>query len=251
MIKNNFSKGKIYCLISAAVIFGCYIAERIITITATPSRTLAIGMAFAFSLAVAVVYFLVVKSNEIFYGILTAVFGFRMLPPALPMLEKFSPAANIVYFVVEKAALVIFALAIINLYQRQKKPRLIKPIPILCLLITVPYLMEIAGVIGAFFTSRFNGNKLYEYFTAFLFYAIAMIITLYIASRSNKVSACLMLDYQLVALIINAGRRICAIIITTLNGNHISRSYYCWLLIYAFFFIAFLALRKKKKSSTI
>ena len=43
--------------------------------------------------------------------------------------------------------------------------------------------------------------------------------------------------YQLVALLLNIGRHLCSIIILFAQGNHVSKSHYCWIAICAFFFL--------------
>lgn len=245
-MRQNSSKGQLYCLISVLIIFSSYIIQKILHISYTITKEFAIVEAAVFSLAVCAVYFLVIKSNEIFYGILTAIFGFRMLPLDIAILKELSPEANMLYYVVQKVSLVIFALAIIKLYKHQQGNEKIKAVPILCLLIAVPYMTDTAATIGRFFTEKTHGNMRYEYFTAFLFYAIAMLVTFCIALKSDKINASLIINYQLVALIINAARRICAIAITLSNGRHISNSYYCWIAIYAVAFTAFVVLHKKK-----
>lgn len=246
MNERKVSSGKIYCLVSAIIIFGCYIAQRAISIGFEATRRLAIVQAIIFSLCVAIVYFLVVKSEEIFYGILAAIFGFRMLPPSIPSLADFSKGADALYFIVSKAALAIFALAILKLYRKQDAPRQIKAVPIICLMAAVPYFMDISGAVASYIYEATGSNMLYVYFTNFAFYALAMIVTLFVGVRANKESAKLVADYQLAALIINAGRRLCVIAVNVINGNHVSKSYYCWIAIYIFFFAAFYIMRKRK-----
>ncbi len=250
MDKKSYN-GRVNCLISAAIIFGIYILQKLIHIVAQPSKQLVVAEALVFTALLAVVYFLVMKSNEPFYGILTAIFGIRMMPPDIAMIKELSPEADMLYFLVKKAAIVIFLLAIVRLYEQQKKPRLIKPIPIICTIAVVPFVSEIQSTLGAFLADK-TGTMLYSYFSDFALYSAAMIVLLFVASRTSKQGAQLICDFQLVALVLNLGRRIAAIIINTfIYHNHISRSYYCWIVIYIFFFGAFMYLKNKRKAAVL
>jgi hypothetical protein len=169
-----------------------------------------------------------------------------MLPPEITQLKSLSPQANLVYFLVQKFAVIIFALAVLYLYRQQPKPREIRALPIICTIVLVPFFNDIINDISGYISPIVNGNLLYTYFAGFILYTVAMIIMLLVATRTNSTSAKLIADFQITALLINASRRVCAIIITSLQDAHISRSYYCWILIDIFFIIAFAVLRKKK-----
>lgn len=250
-MKEKMSKGKLYCLISAVIVFGAYIVQRTLNIAVEPSRTSVLVQAMVFSVLTAIVYFLISKSNEPFYGILTALFGIRMLPPEIPQLVQFSEGAGVVYFLVSKVALVIFAIAIIRLYRMQEKGNSITSLPIICAIVIVPFFNEISSVVSAYAANLAGGNMLYYYFTGFAVYTASLLCLLFVALRSNKMGARLICDFQLVALLMNAGRRACAIIIHIAQGNHISRSYYCYIAIYVIFFAAFYIVRKKRCSDQL
>ncbi len=246
MNESKISSGKIYCLISAIIIFGCYTAQRAIINGFAQTRELAILQAIVFSLCVVIVYFLITKSEELFYGILMAVFGFRMLPPDIESLEQFSRGADALYFIVRKAALAIFAFAILKLYRKQKSPKPIRAVPIISLMVIVPYFLDISNAVSPYIYDVSGSNMLCVYFTGFAFYSLAMIVTLFIGMKTNETSAVFIADYQMVALLINAGRKICAVAINLINSNHVSKSYYCWIAIYIFFFGAFYIMKRKK-----
>lgn len=248
-MKEKLSRGKIYCIISTVIIFGSYIAQRVINLAVEQTRSTVIIEAFVFSLLTAVVYFFVSKSNEPFYGILTATFGIRMLPPEISALSYFSPEADLVYFIVEKFAFAIFIISIIKLFEQQEKPRQLKPIPIICTIIVVPFFNEIQTTVYNYLESVSNGNLIYAYFSTFAVYSLAMITLLFVAVRCNKQGAQFICDFQIVALILNFGRRVCAVVINLINGTHLSRSYYCWLVIYIFFLAAFCYIKKRRSIS--
>ncbi|MGN1328227.1 MAG: hypothetical protein ACI4V4_00840 [Eubacterium sp.] len=248
-MKEKTDKGKLYCLISAIIIIGCYAVQKLTAIAFPISRSLAIVEAMVFSLFVAVVYFLVTKSNESFYGILISILGFRMMPPAVPSLKELSSGADIVYYIVTKVALIIFAFAIIKLFREQKYEQKIKALPILFLIVAVPFTNEIASTLSDFVNGYANGNKIYEYFIRFAFYSLTMLITLYYASKSNKINSKLLCDYTIIALLVNLARRISVIVIYSIQGFHISKSYFCWSAIYIFFISAFYILKRKRIKS--
>lgn len=245
-MKEKIDRGKLYCMASAIIIIGCYAVQKLTAASFSVNRNFAIIEAMIFSIFVAVVYFLVTKSKEPFYGILISILGFKMMPPDIFALKSLSPEADIVYYIVAKAAVVIFAFAIIKLFREQKYEQKIKVLPILFLITAVPFTNEIAAVLGEFVNGYAKGNRVYEYFICFAFYSLTMFVTLLYASKSNKINAELLCDYTIVALFVNLARRISVIIIYSVQGLHISKSYFCWSAIYIFFIAAFSVLRYKK-----
>lgn len=239
-------KNKSYCLIAVIIIFGSHVIQKILHICCDITREFAIIEAIVFSIATMIVYFLVLKSKDSFYGILTAIFGLRMMPPDINGFEQLSAEGHIVYFIMQKFSMLIFAAAVLRLYELQKNPKQIRAFPILCTILIVPFFMGIQEELSQYINSIANGNMLYSYFTGFIFYTAAMIVLIFVAVKSNTASAKLIADYQMIALLLNAGRRISAVAINLFYGNHISKSYYCWILIYIFFFISFYVLRRKK-----
>lgn len=244
----KLSKDKLYCLISVSIIFSSYIIQRLLHIFCDITREFAIAEAMIFSILTAVVYFLVTKSKEPFYGILTAIFGFRMMPPEIIELTEFSESAGLVYFIVQKFSIIIFAVAIIKLYNLQQKPRQIRPFPIILTIVSVPFCVEVYTQISERLYN-ITENMLYSYFSSYIVYSITMIVLLYCAVKINFQSAKLIMDYELVALALNIGRRICTVVIQFTQGEHISKNYFCWIAIYSFFFLAFLFIRKKKRQN--
>lgn len=246
----KLSKGKLYCLICVAIIFGSYIIQRTLHVCFDITRNFALIEAIVFSAATLIVFFILSKSKETFYGILTAIFGFRMMPPDIKVLEQLCPEANIIYFLVQKFSILIFALTILKLYQEQEKPREIKAFPVLCTMLVVPFFTNIQVQMASYLNVATNGNMLYTYFSHFILYSIAMFVLLFVAVKSNRLSSRVIIDYQLVALLLNIGRHLCVIIILLVQGNHVSKSHYCWIAICAFFMIAFYILRRKKLKIT-
>ncbi|HIY34296.1 MAG TPA: hypothetical protein IAA24_04190 [Candidatus Eubacterium faecigallinarum] len=245
-MRNKASSSRLCCLLAVSLILAAYVLQRIFHIAFNVTKELLIIEAILFSLASAVVMLLMTKTKESFYGILLAIFGLRMMPPDINGLELLSPHADILYFIVKQFSLLVFAVGILWFYEKQEKPKQIKALPILGTVLIVAFFMKVQNGLTAYFDQVAQGNMMYSYFSGFILYALAMMILLFIAVRSDISGAMLITDYQLVALALNFGRRVCAVAINLINGTHISRSYYCWLAIYVFFFAAFLALRIKK-----
>ena len=244
-MKEKISSGRINCILSAIIVFGSYIVERVLSMGAEVNKTSVLVQAFCFTLATGVVFLLISKSDEPYYGIMMALFGIRMMPPEITALEDITASAGFIYFIVQKFALVLFIITIIHLYREQMSENKIPVIPILATACVVPFFNEIMTAMSDYII-KLSGNMLYVYFSQFAIYSCAMIVLLYIAFRSNNLGARMICDFQLVALVLGIGRRVCAVVITTLvNGDHISRSYYCWIAIYVVFFIAFYIVRKK------
>lgn len=249
-MKTKITGDKLYCLISVIIILGGYIIQRILHICCDITRTFAICEALIFTVLTAVVFFLITKSKDTFYAILTAIFGFRMMPPYIAGLQQLSAQTNIVYFIVQKFSAVIFVFALIWFYKKQQTKN-IKALPILAVLIIVPFFMEMQEQLSEYINPISNGNMLYSYFSGFILYSTAMFILLFVAAKSDFLNSRMVTDYQITALLLNAGRRICAVVINLSQGNHVSRSYYCWIAIYVFFIAAFYVLRMKKQKQVL
>ena len=244
-MKERISSGRINCILSAIIVFGSYIVERVLSMGTEVSKTSLLVQAFCFTLATGVVFLLISKSEEPYYGIIMALFGIRMMPPEITAFDDITVSAGFIYFIVQKFALILFIITIIYLYRKQKGESKIPVIPILATACVVPFFNEIMDAMSNYLI-EITGNMLYVYFSQFAIYSGALLVLLFIALRSNNLGARLICDFQLVALALNIGRRACAVVITTLvNSAHISRSYYCWIAIYVVFFIAFYIVRKK------
>ncbi len=244
------TQGKKICLVAAAIIFVCYIGERFINVFVDTTRELALFEAIAFSLCTLIVYLLLVYSQEPYYGILIAALGFRMMPPDIRwMVNSESMAAGVVYYVVQKSALLIFAFAILRLYKYQDKDKLITPLSIIAVLVLMPFINDVSAVISDYLL-LFTGKMYASYFACFILAAIAEIVLLFLASQTTKQGAIFICDFQIIALVLNIARRVLAIAIMTVRDTHVSKSYYVWIAIFAFFTVAF-ALMKKKRTNEL
>lgn len=244
IVKNK--KDRMKCILSAIIIVGSYAVQRLASLLIPSGKAICLTEAILFSLAVAVVYFIVIKAENCYYGLLPAIMGFRMLPPDISSLGEYSQAGELVYYIVSRFALVIFSFAIIRLYRKQNEEEKISVLSILALLFVVPFMSELGDSISRFIIAASDSGVLYSYFVKFACYCSALLIILFLAARGNKISAKLIADYTLVALCVNFARRAIIIAYNLINSNHISKSYFCWIAIYSVFFAAFYVIKKKK-----
>lgn len=249
ILKGKLSTGNTYCLISAFIIFVSYIGERFVNIFIQHSRGLALGEAFFFSLMTFAVYMLLVNSQEPFYGILIAAFGFRMMPPnILGLINSESMAAGVVYYIVEKMAMIIFAFAILRLYKLQDPDDYISPLSIIAILVLMPFANDVTSVISNYLLA-FTGKMYASYFASFAIFTAVQLVLLFLASQTTNKGARFICNFQIVALLLNFARKITAVIIMTARAQHVSKSYYVWIVIYAFFDVVFILMSKKRKDA--
>lgn len=250
-MKEKLSGGRLYCLISAVLLFGSYVCERSLPFIVAPSRQVWLIEALVFSLLTLVIYLLVVSSRDPYYGILMAAFGYRMMPPDIwYQVNAVSRSAGVVYFIVQKMAIVIFIFAIIKLFRLQEKNKCVTPLAVLAILFVVPFCNTVLPTVSTYLAD-FTGTMLYSYFAGFVLYIIAMLVLLFIGNQSTRYSGMMISDFQIVALVLNIARKGAAIVINLVNGTHLSRSYYVWVLIYAIFLVAFACLKKKRAKEPI
>lgn len=248
-MQTKTDKSKQFCFAAVALILISYIAQRTFNVFIDTTANAVVAQAIVFSLMTAAVMLIMLKTKDEFYSILIAIFGLRMMPPAIDGIDSISLESGLLYFIVRSFAAFVFAVAIIWFYTKQKDSGGINCVAIVCSIFIVPFFNGVQSGVASYLNKLTQGNLIYSYFTGFIFYSAAMIILLFAASRFGYKNARLIMDYQMTALIVNFARRVCAIIINAYNGTHISRSYYCWLAIYAFFFAAFFILRRKKALS--
>ena len=250
-MKDDLTKGRIFCIISAVIVFGSYVAERCINLVADPTKAGWIIEALIFSVLTLIMYIFMTNTNNTYYGLLVAAFGYRMMPPDIwASVNAVSRSAGVVYFVVQKMAIVIFVFVMIKLFRHQTKERFVELLPILSILFIVPFFNSLYPVISSYLKD-FTGTMLYSFFAGYALYAAAMLALLFIGNQASKYGGMYIADFQIVALLLNLGRKAAAIIINVVNGTHISRSYYGWIIVYAIFIVAFGLLKKKKSAELI
>lgn len=248
---NELNKNRGLCLFSIALIMACYASERIIEVAFSITNTMAITMAIVYTIALAAVYFIVSKTSNAFYGLLAALVGYKMMPPSIPSLAQLSSDGTMLYYIVQKCGIVIFVLLIVKMFKAQKEKNKIALIPILAVLVVVPFFNEIGNVLGRYLMYTFGGSMLYAYFTSFALYALATLVIMMVIVRYDYNTVKFIVSYEFIALIINILRRIGIIAVNLINGQHVSGSHYSWIAIFAIAMIGFGIILKTEKKKQI
>ncbi|MBQ9531887.1 MAG: hypothetical protein IJR70_07420 [Eubacterium sp.] len=246
MDKKFFTKENIMCVLATMIIVLSYGAQRIIEVALSPDKSLALILAIVYTLLLAVVLFLISKSNNSYFGILAALIGYKMMPPPVNFLSQTTVDGSTLYFLVGKAAALLFVIVIYKLYKSQEEPHEIRSLPLLVILLSIPFFSEIAQVISNYFMFK-TGDMLYCYFVQFALYAAAVLVVLGVAYVSGYSSLKFTKYFECVALSINILRRLGKIGYLAISHQHISKSNYVWIALYIVLIICFFVAEKKKK----
>lgn len=180
---------------------------------------------------------------------MTSLLGLKMMPPGVAMLTQESLWGSAAYFVVCKVAVVVYVLLAIRFYYLQKKPREVKSLPILSLILVVPFFNEIASASYDFFLAK-TGSMLGGYLTDLACYAVASVVILLVAYKTNYASMHFVAAFEFIALAINILKRFGAVLANVPFGRHISRVYYLWIILYAALILIFALADRKKRSES-
>lgn len=243
-IKEN--KDKYLYILSTIIVVLSYASEKLISIFANPGKQFSIILAIVYVVLIAVVFLICIKNKSPFFGLLSALIGYKMLPVNISFLSVYSKEADLLYYIAGRVCVVLFVALIIRFYSMQEKPRAIKPLPILAIMFCVPFFNEIIERAGKYFTET-TGSMLSEYFIGFALYIAANLIILLTAYYSNAVSMEFTAWFEFFAMSINVLRKISAISVNAVNSNHISKSLYCWVVIYMLIMVIAYILNEKKK----
>lgn len=242
----KITKDKTTAVIAIIITVGAHAVERLIEIFAEPSRALSFGIAVVMTLLLGVVCLLLFKNKNTFFGLLAALLGYKMLPPTIKMVTDMSLYASELYYLVRCAAMLLFIIIIVKFYRQQKGDEKIEVLPILAIMMSVPFFMQIASHSYRFFMIK-TGSMLYYYFASFACYIIASLVILAIAYKSNVASMRFTAYFEFVCLGINILKKVGVIIALAIQGDHISRSNYCWIAIYAVLIFCFWLAKEQKK----
>lgn len=243
-IKEN--KDEYLYILSTVLVVLSYAGVKLIGIFAQPDKTLSILLAIVCVAFIMAVFLISIKIKSPFFGLLSALIGYKMLPVNIPFLAANSQEADLLYYIAGRVCVVLFVVLIIRFYSMQEKPRAIKPLPILLIMFCVPFFNEIIERAGQYFTQT-TGSKMSEYFIGFALYIVANLIILLTAYYSNAESMKLTAWFEMFAMSINVLRKISAIAVNIINSNHISKSIYCWIVIYIAIMVAACIMNENKK----
>lgn len=224
----------------------CYIAERSIDRFVAPDKHLGYSQAYIYFAVYFAVFLICVTCNaKPFYSMMTSLIGFRMIPP-LDMLKELSPNAYIAYFLASKLLMILFVIALITEYRKQSEKERVNPLQILSLIVIMPFFQRIIETVGEF-TKQTYDTMIPTYLVQFIFYIIGALLILYIAYDSaTNAGTHFVCNFELVTLGINLVLRVITIIVLITGNQYVSKSHYCWAVIFAFLMMLFLIVKEDR-----
>lgn len=243
MRKIKFSKGQWIAFASMFISFAVYVIERAFKRFAPWNEKSALIQAIIYVMLCLAVYLLIVKSKEVYFGIISALLAIKLIPPDLMMLKRLNVDAYFVYYIFSKFAVVLFIYAIYRLYKSQKKKE-IRPIPVFALLVTAPFIMEVAEVISKYAYFKTDSMML-PYAAQAGCYIIAMVALGLLAIIIGGKNGTMICDFNIICFIINMARKAFSALVLTHAGMHVSKAYICWIIIYAALIVAYVLIRKR------
>ena len=88
------------------------------------------------------------------------------------------------------------------------------------------------------------------YLTDLACYAVASVVILLVAYKTNYASMHFVAAFEFIALAINILKRFGAVLANVPFGRHISRVYYLWIILYAALILIFVLADRKKRSES-
>ena len=247
MDKIKISRDGKLCIFTIAVILVSYAAERLFEIFLTHGRTIGIVLAMVYTLLLAFTVYVISKTKETRLGLLATLLAYKIMPVKISYLYQYSQSADMLFFIVKKAAMLMFAVLIFRLYSAQDKEKRVTAPVILTIIFAVPFCTEISSALMKYFLNV-TGSMLFGYFSQFALYALATFVILGTAYYSGMYSLRFAAGYEIIALIINVVKVGAKIGYRILNSWHISKSFYVWIVLYLALMLCFaLALKIKQR----
>lgn len=241
---------KISAIIAVIVAVAWYGVERISEIFFSFNKTNALVLALLSTVVLAVVYFLIDSCTDSFSGMLASLIAFKMTPPSIGGLAALSYDAAFLYFIVQKAAVLMFIYLFVKHYRKDTDGK-ISPFAVLVLAFAVPFLSRISNSVALYLMHSFGENMLFSYFSDFVFYGLAIFVAWLIALKGNYNLLKFVTCYEIIALSINLLRKACYMFVLMAKHEHVSLSFYCWILIFGFGIVLFAFTYKQRKNSLL
>lgn len=241
-------KDVLLCIFAMFISAASYGFEKIIELIIEPSRVSGLVLAMIYTVLLGCVVLILVNCNNTFYGLLTALIAYKMIPVNIVFLGDVSPDGNVLYYILKKAAVLIFIVLIYKLYNMQPEPKAIKPLPVIAMLALVPFFTGISSSLSPYLEAK-TGSMMLSFFTQYLCYFAAAMIILALSYISNYETMRFAMWFELTALSINIIRRVGKIAVKMHWGHHISKSLYVWIVVYVAIAIIFVVATLIKKKS--
>lgn len=181
---SKLSKNKVLSLASIAVIVGSYAGVKLINIFAHPDGNVPLIMALTMTALLGLVCLILSKCESAFMGLLASIIGYKMMPVGIGSLSEVSPDASMLYFIVQKAGVLLFVLLIIKFYKMQNDTNKIKILPILAIMCAVSFSNSISSASYEYFIQK-TGSMLGYYFTSFICYILAALVIWLVCVKSG------------------------------------------------------------------
>lgn len=243
MGKLKFSVNQIAAAASLFIVVAVYIAERAFKRFSAWNEELALVQAIAYAVLCFIAYFLIVKSKEVYLGTISALFAVKIMPPELVMLKKFNFDAYFVYYIFGKFAIVLFIFAIYQLYKSQQVKE-IRLAPVFALIVIPPFVNEVLEVVSKY-TYYKTGSMMLPYASQAGLYILEMTFLMVLALIIGGKNGTLIADFSIICCVINMARKAFSALVLANAGLHVSKSYICWIIIYAAFIVSFALARTK------
>ena len=156
---------KILCAASIIIVFACYYLEKTIEAIMPPNRQLILLTATFYMIILCCIIYYLAYCESPFYGLLTSLIGYKMLPVPILYFNEVSKNGSILYYLLIKVAQLMFIIMVIKFYNAQEdKENKIHSIPILAIMLSVPFFSEIGNKLTDFFLEK-TGSYLFGYFS--------------------------------------------------------------------------------------
>lgn len=247
-MKLKVEKQSLPCIFAIIIIVVSYAAERFIELFAEPTATLGMVLALVMAVLFCVVLGIIAKSEDTFTGLLAAIIGYKMMPVSISFLGEISQDGELLYYLLTKAAAVVFIILIIRLYNMQEKPPRITALPLIAMLFAIPFASEIGVKLTDYFLTK-TGSMMGGYFSQYLCYSLATLVILVLAFISTYPTMRFTAYFEFTTLSINILRTVAKIAFRLYNHMHVSKSLYVWIAVCIFLIVlCFIAKIIKKKN---
>ncbi|MBR3149134.1 MAG: hypothetical protein IKF64_03110 [Eubacterium sp.] len=233
MGKMKLNKSQYIGSICVALIVLAQAFEKIFEVAVTPSQATALICAMVYTLLVAVVYFIMSKNESSFVGIFVSILAVKMLPPNITYITRFSVDGAMLYFIVTKVCVVLFLLLAYKFYREQDlEVDHIRGMTILMILAAVPFFNQISAFTSAYFETK-TGTMIMPFLSNYACYIAASLVILYVAYRSGQASMRFAAYFEFCAFGINIVRQLGKICYFAVTHQHISKSLFGWIIVFA------------------
>ena len=243
MKKLGLNKSDIMALSALALAILTYIGAKAMYRYTTWSATSDYVQAIVYVALVFVMYVLIEKSKNVYYGIMASIFIIRVMPPEHKTLGGTSVDAYFVYYIFTCFTVLLFAYEIYKLYKSQQVME-IRPLAIVGLICVLPFFNEMSEVVSNYLYYKTESMML-PYAATAGFHILSMGILMVVALVLGGKSGTLICDYGIVTCLIKMANKAFSAIVLARADMHVSKSYICYVVIFAVLTVLYALVRRK------